>query len=821
MDADVPEWLRELKESRNNRPCDKGPGRWLGDFLDEKTDSGLLPAEFKLLEACRKGELCVVADRLPSLDEKTQEPENLEVRIRAKFLRFLAMGGDESVSLAESGIDLKGAFIDGGLDLLGAKSVVRLLFYFCYFKGRLRIAEATLCTLSLRRSRVAGIAGNKAKITNNVALFDGFDSEGEVSFNWAEIGGDLNCESGGFRNEQGHALDCIGAKITGGAFLSNGFISKGEVSFNGAEIGGELICNSGIFKNPQGRALSCIGTKIKGSMGLLNGDVEGEISFFGADIRGDFHCSNAVITGPRAMVCDFATVGGTVWLDQDVGQEGLPLWRFVGNGEVSFYGATISGNLNCSGGRFNNPNGNALTLTMAKIGGGVFLNEACERFVGSRFDAEGTVDLYSANVRINLDCTGGRFNAPGKVAIQGTRLTVAGSVLLRGRIRDEVEKGLHGFTSDGELRFVGAQIGLLDCSGGEFDNKVPLQERKGAAARALNLGIATITEGLLLDLAQIKGSIDLTGARTRKLYDKEFVYENGPSPEYFPKIIRGPTGERFNSYIFMDGFVYDRLEENGCLTAKARKAWLKRQPPEHLAENFHHEPFDQLATTLKAMGRDDDARKINIFKQQLLTRRTHWFLKILGLVLAGLIASTLFHVTQASVIVDLLLIGVLLFSGAGWWLWRMFLSVFAGYGHRPGRAIAWILVIGMLAGGLYQQAAEQGVFVPKDLKVKEQAEKNKYGKVNEQCGSDWTMCPDPQFHPLIFSFDTMLPIGHLGVAEAWKIEPKTFNLTLPLALAKFDISYSLVQSVIWFENVFGWLAGGVILAVVSGLLKRS
>jgi hypothetical protein len=47
-----------------------------------------------------------------------------------------------------------------------------------------------------------------------------------------------------------------------------------------------------------------------------------------------------------------------------------------------------------------------------------------------------------------------------------------------------------------------------------------------------------------------------------------------------------------------------------------------------------------------------------------------------------------------------------------------------------------------------------------------------------------------------------------------------FKLKLPFG-SELCISEEVTQRVIWAENVFGWLAAGVILAVVSGLLKRN
>jgi hypothetical protein len=55
--SSTPQWLIDLKakaadmRARYARPERKAHGRWLGDFLDQDSPSGLLPAEEKLVLA--------------------------------------------------------------------------------------------------------------------------------------------------------------------------------------------------------------------------------------------------------------------------------------------------------------------------------------------------------------------------------------------------------------------------------------------------------------------------------------------------------------------------------------------------------------------------------------------------------------------------------------------------------------------------------------------------------------------------------------------------------------------------------------------------
>ncbi len=67
--ADAPQWLMDLRvrsalmRKRRERPAGLCFGRWLGDFLDQDTPSGLLHAEEKLLFAAANGGACVLQSR--------------------------------------------------------------------------------------------------------------------------------------------------------------------------------------------------------------------------------------------------------------------------------------------------------------------------------------------------------------------------------------------------------------------------------------------------------------------------------------------------------------------------------------------------------------------------------------------------------------------------------------------------------------------------------------------------------------------------------------------------------------------------------------
>ena len=223
-------------------------GRSLADFRIDgvATSNGLHPAEELLLECAARGEKCDIAPERP---EKAT-PENT---VRGSFLRFLLLGGDEDAPVHEKGVILRGAFVEGGIDLESAKDVHSFWVWRCHIaqpiNGRnanfddINLQECQLGKLSFRSAcGDVFLSGSWVKGETNFAgsgigggvfLQEGFEAEGEVSFSGAEIGGQLACNRAKFKNAGGTALFCDSVKVTGGVFLQKGFEAEGQVRFLG------------------------------------------------------------------------------------------------------------------------------------------------------------------------------------------------------------------------------------------------------------------------------------------------------------------------------------------------------------------------------------------------------------------------------------------------------------------------------------------------------------------------------------------------------------------------------------------------------------
>ena len=270
----------------------------------------------------------------------------------------------------------------------------------------------------------SGIAlnGTGVKLTGSVFLRPGFSAEGEVRLFNAQIGGNLDCGGSKFQNPanakipgSGIALNAESAKVTGSVFARYDFSAEGEVVFFNAVIGGDLDCGRGKFLNPgdpaipgSGIALNAVGANVGGSVFLRwDFSADGAVRLFGAEIGRSIDCGGGKIQNPAnpaipssgvALDAEIVKVGGPVTLNNN----------FLTKGEVRLFNAKIVGDLDCAGGKFDNPvnekipgSGIALEATGINIHGSLFLEK--------QFSAVGMVKLANARITGSLKCSNAAF----------------------------------------------------------------------------------------------------------------------------------------------------------------------------------------------------------------------------------------------------------------------------------------------------------------------------------------------------------------------------------------------------------------------------
>jgi hypothetical protein len=713
---------------------------------------------------------------------------------------------------------------------------------------------------------------------------DLFEARGGVNLSGTRIGGDLVCAGGWFAaGPKTLALDCSNARIgrdadlsaarlvmpaggdpppppdpSGAALSSLPSEFSGEVSFYAAHIGGNLLCSGSSLHAPGASALNGRSAEIGGSVFLgraidqLPGSSRilviheafrsaGEVSLAFATVGSNLECQGGRFenTDGNALDVSTAQIKGSVNFGCFfLPAEGLA-FRFASRGLVSLWGTNITGGIDCSGGWFVNPGQAAISAPGVQIGGIANFQQMVQGGgFGPRCQTSGSIDLTAAHIGGYMQCIGGRFENPGGYTLGCSGIKVDGAVFLsRDAVPDEAtdlatpvlswtvpDDRPAPFQSDGTVDFKYAQIASpMLCQGGHFRNRradkaAPTQAElaldvRGARVGSLEFGMAL--PGTLP--AIMEGSCNLAGAHAIQLIDTGFA----GSAAFFPRTVESEEepGKRLDCVMTLDNFTYDRLGWESPVAAPIRKAWLSRQPAEHLSEKtFRPQPFDQLARVLRAMGQDDQATTIAIYKQQLTTdllpRREREIAVALVLAMSGavliardLIGTAVFSEATAAQIswgIVLVCLAGLYFRGGLTWLGRTSLGALTLYGYKPSRILVIALLVGVSVGQVLRQAAEQGVVVP---------QAGKEEKLPPNCGPDWTACASRPFNPIVYSFDTMLPLK-LGQADKWSVELK------PVQLWFMTLPPSALQWLLWLEIIFGWVVSGIVLALVSGMLKK-
>lgn len=224
--------------------------RTYADIEAVLAEGGLTPAEEELIACCKEGQFCELGDGTrpdaPS-DERT---------IHADLLRYLITGGCEGCKVHDLGVQLKGAYVRGMLDLDYAHAKGTTGLYHCHFEHAIFAQYCRFNTLNLQGSALQkGLSAQGAIIVGNVLLRKGFSAKGSVDLNSTKIGGQLSCLNAQIEVAEGDALDAQGAQIAGSVFLSEGFSAKGSVDLVSAKIGGQLDCFKGRFQAERDTAL--------------------------------------------------------------------------------------------------------------------------------------------------------------------------------------------------------------------------------------------------------------------------------------------------------------------------------------------------------------------------------------------------------------------------------------------------------------------------------------------------------------------------------------------------------------------------------------
>jgi hypothetical protein len=448
---------------------------------------------------------------------------------------------------------------------------------------------------------------------------------------------------------------------------------------------------------------------------LLGGTVAEAIVLLNAVIDGNLECDAARLIGAEIVGCDRialnaegAKISGRVFLSN----------ALVERGEVRFLGATIGGSLECDGARLVNPKGETLDADGVRINGRAFLRNG--------FKSEGMVDLTEATIGGSLECEGAQLINPNGRALRADRVRINGNVVFRKVVTAEGEAD---FRAEGEVRFVGATIiGNLECDGAQFIN------RNG---RALDADTATISGNIFLrNGLRADGSINLVGANVGvSLTCTNASFSDNAALDLRAAKAAVLRDDEFSwpseGNLFLDGFSYDRIADEAPVDAGGRVKWLQRQS----RNRFLPQPYEQLASVLRNMGHDGEARRVMIEKNRDHAR----YLGEYG--------------------------GNGRFFLGDWW-WLNVFGPLSGYGYAPMRAfyisLVWIVLGYVLFKKGYSGPGQLILPIDQKAYVKDGA-----GKIVLKNGRRTFSEEYPEFNALFYSLESFMPFLKLDQALNW------------------------------------------------------
>ncbi len=286
--------------------------------------SPLMPAERKVVSELKSGDF----DRLGD-GSRPARPDPARV-VRAGFLRFLLLGGEEGCRPHEKGVRLIGAWIEGVLDLEGCRVPRDIGLKDCHFDYAPVLRSAILDSVFLDGSRLPGLQADRLEARGGLTLL-GALVEGEIRLAGASLGGALECDGATIRRTGGIALAAEGLSARG--VLLRGAEVSGGIDLSGARLRAALDGRGLTLSHPEGIALNADALEARGNVALRGVSVQGEVRLLGVRIGGDLDLTGAGLSNPGgyALQLSRALVEGGFFL-----REGASV-----SGTLDMTGATI------------------------------------------------------------------------------------------------------------------------------------------------------------------------------------------------------------------------------------------------------------------------------------------------------------------------------------------------------------------------------------------------------------------------------------------------------------------------------------------------
>ncbi|WP_210576102.1 oxidoreductase [Streptomyces sp. GESEQ-4] len=255
---------------------------------------------------------------------------------------------------------------------------------------------------------------------------------------------------------------------------------------------------------------------------------------------------------------------------------------------------------------------NGVRLTDAQIGTDLLINQAIVyrdrsgrsisgdgMTIGQDLQAElleshGELRLRGANVGVSLSLRGARLANPyTRFALNAPQLTVGRTLYL-------TPAGVGSVLLSGGTPARGTRVQRVECEGGvrlddgRFGDSVDFERARFTFTDEQELSLRRVQTPELRFLGErpARGRVVLSGAKIVNLMDRR---DSWPGP----------------GRLHMGGFAYENLVPRGPFPLAERLEWVAAATAE-----YNPEPYERLATVLRAGGEDEDAREVLLAKQR-------------------------------------------------------------------------------------------------------------------------------------------------------------------------------------------------------------
>ena len=263
----------------------------------------LLPAEAAVVSSLRSGDF----DRLG--DGSRPEAADPGRIVRAGFLRFLLLGGEEGCRPHEKGVLVIGAWITGVLDLEGCRIPRDIGLNDCQFEQIPVLRSAIIDSLFLDGSSLPGLQAERLEARGGLYLRSS-DIKGEVRIAGAHLGGNLEFDGASIVWPGGLALNAEGLEAR--SVLARGAHIRGGINLAGARLGAAFDGAGMTIEREQETALNADALEARGNLSLKGASITGEARMIGARIGGDLDCTGSTMQnrGLNALKISRALIEG-------------------------------------------------------------------------------------------------------------------------------------------------------------------------------------------------------------------------------------------------------------------------------------------------------------------------------------------------------------------------------------------------------------------------------------------------------------------------------------------------------------------------------